>query len=49
VFPHGAVEIRDPTNDQLLKVNGHRLKHFFEMPSAGDMECLSLYVPPPLA
>lgn len=48
VFPHGAVEIRDPTNDQLLKVNGHRLKHFLELPSEGDVECLSLYVPPPL-
>ena len=46
-FPHGAVEIRDPTNDHVFKVNGHRLKHFLELPSEGDVECLSLYVPPP--
>ena len=45
VFPRGAVEIKDPTNDQVYKVNGHRLKHFFEMPSEEDVECLLLHVP----
>jgi len=47
-FPHGAVEIRDPTNDQVFKVNGYRLKHFLEIPREEDVECLSLHVPPPL-
>ena len=48
MFPHGAVEIRDPTNDQVFKVNGHRLKPFLEMPREEDVECLSLHVPSPL-
>ncbi|KAH9703688.1 hypothetical protein KPL70_011180 [Citrus sinensis] len=30
VFPHGAVEIRSPTSDKVFKVNGHRLKLFYE-------------------
>ncbi|KAH9716295.1 hypothetical protein KPL71_021412 [Citrus sinensis] len=30
VFPHGAVEIRSPTSDKVFKVNGHRLKPFYE-------------------
>ena len=37
VFPHGAVEIKDPTNDQVYNVNGHRLKHFLDMPSEEDV------------
>ncbi|KAH9716328.1 hypothetical protein KPL71_021425 [Citrus sinensis] len=31
VFPHGAVEIRSPTSDKVFKVNGHRLKPFYEV------------------
>jgi len=45
VFPYGAVEIKDPNNDQVYKVNGHRLKHFLEMPSEEDVECLFLHIP----
>ena len=30
VFPYGAVEIRDPRNDNVFKVNGHRLKPFLD-------------------
>ncbi|KAJ4717036.1 DNA-directed DNA polymerase [Melia azedarach] len=30
VYPHGAVEIEDPKNGNVFKVNGHRLKPFFE-------------------
>jgi hypothetical protein len=26
VFPHGVVELRDPKDDTLFKVNGQRLK-----------------------
>ena len=44
VFPHGAIEIKDPTNDQVYK-NVHRLKHFLEMPSEEDAECLFLHIP----
>ena len=47
-FSHGAVQIKNSTNDQVFKVNGYRLKHFLEMPSAEDVECLFLYVPPSL-
>jgi len=45
VFPYGAVEIKDPTNDQVYKVNGHRLKHFLKIPSEEDVECLFLHIP----
>ena len=30
VYPHGVVEIEDPKNGNVFKVNGHRLKPFFE-------------------
>ncbi|KAJ4723360.1 Pol polyprotein, partial [Melia azedarach] len=30
VYPYGAVEIEDPKNGNVFKVNGHRLKPFFE-------------------
>ncbi|KAL0404316.1 UNVERIFIED_CONTAM: Retrovirus-related Pol polyprotein from transposon.6 [Sesamum radiatum] len=30
VFPHGAVEIKSPTTHKMFKVNGHRLKPFYE-------------------
>jgi len=30
VFPHGAIEIYDPKNDNEFKVNGQRLKSFLE-------------------
>jgi len=48
VFSHGAVEIRDPTNDHVFKVSRQRLKPFLEMPSRENMECLFLLVPPSL-
>ena len=48
VLPHGAVEIRDPTNYNAFKVNGQRLKPFLEMPYEEDVECLFLHVPPSL-
>ena len=30
VHPHGVVEIRSLDTNRIFKVNGHRLKHFFE-------------------
>jgi hypothetical protein len=37
VYPHGAVEIRDPDNGKEFKVNRHRLKPFVEKFDAEDM------------
>ncbi|KAK2402969.1 hypothetical protein QL285_052449 [Trifolium repens] len=30
VFPHGVVEIKSEVTNKAFKVNGHRLKHFYE-------------------
>ncbi|XP_074314310.1 uncharacterized protein LOC141649522 [Silene latifolia] len=30
VFPHGAVEVEDPTSGKVIKVNGQWLKHYFK-------------------
>lgn len=30
VFPHGAVEVRSFETEKIFKVNGHRLKPFYE-------------------
>jgi len=30
VHPYGAVEIRSLDTNKIFKVNGHRLKHFYE-------------------
>ena len=30
VYPYGTVEIQNPNNDNIFKVNGHRLKPFLE-------------------
>ena len=30
VFPHGAIEIKNPKNGNIFKVNGQHLKPFFE-------------------
>ena len=30
VYPHGAIDVEDPTNGSTLKVNGQRLKPFLE-------------------
>ena len=36
VFPHGAIEICDPKNDNEFKVNGQRLKSFLESVPEAD-------------
>jgi hypothetical protein len=33
IFPHGAIKIEDPKNGNTFKVNGQRLKPFFELRS----------------
>ena len=30
VFPNGAVEVEDPSDGRMFKVNGQRLKHYIE-------------------
>ena len=47
VFPLVVVEIKDPTEDQVLKVNGHRLKLMLELTSEEDMVCIFHDKPPP--
>ena len=39
VFPHGAVEVEDPKDGRIFKVNGQRLKPFFDakIPIAEDI------------
>ena len=37
VFPHGAVELEDPSGGS-FKVNGHRVKHYLESPLDKDGE-----------
>ncbi|XP_024043137.1 uncharacterized protein LOC112099864 [Citrus clementina] len=45
VFPHGAVELRSPTSDKVFKVNGHRLKSFYEGFSVNIVEDVALESP----
>ncbi|XP_043721054.1 uncharacterized protein LOC122668575 [Telopea speciosissima] len=45
VFSHGAVEILNPGNGDILKVNGQRLKPFIKLPTATTEEVMDLYEP----
>ncbi|KAH9679689.1 hypothetical protein KPL71_026230 [Citrus sinensis] len=45
VFSHGAVEIRSLTSDKVFKVNGHRLKPFYEGFSVNIVEDVALESP----
>ncbi|KAL0355396.1 UNVERIFIED_CONTAM: hypothetical protein Sradi_3986500 [Sesamum radiatum] len=45
VFPHGAVEIKSPTTHKVFKVNGHRLKPFYEDFQAPATEKIQLIEP----
>ena len=45
VFPHGAVEIEDPKNGAVFKVNGQHLKPFLEMLVSDNEEVMSLHNP----
>nr|KAJ0227044.1 hypothetical protein LSAT_V11C100041560 [Lactuca sativa] len=44
-FDHGAVEIQSEKTGQIFKVNGHRLKPFYEGFSANALEIIHLDVP----
>nr|XP_027122059.1 uncharacterized protein LOC113739002 [Coffea arabica] len=46
VFPYGAVEIHGAKTDNKFVVNGHRLKHYYEGFSSGEVETISLDAPP---
>ena len=45
VFPHGAVEIEDPKNNAVFKVNEQRLKLFLKTPVSDNEEVMSLHDP----
>ena len=42
--PHGAIEIQNPTNGEIFKANGHRLKPYLEMPKP-VAESFVVYIP----
>lgn len=42
VFPHGAVEIQSPSTNKIFKVNGHRLKPFYEGHQVENIEMVEL-------
>ncbi|KAH9744776.1 hypothetical protein KPL70_003833 [Citrus sinensis] len=48
VFPHGAIEIKDPKNGVMFKVNGQRLKPYREYQSHGEDTEINLSDPPNL-
>ncbi|XP_074299184.1 uncharacterized protein LOC141630232 [Silene latifolia] len=45
VFQHGAIEIKCLKTGKVLKVNGQRLKHYYEGIEAGEVETLHLIDP----
>ncbi|XP_074282881.1 uncharacterized protein LOC141607431 [Silene latifolia] len=45
VFPHGAIEIKCLKTGKVLKVNGQRLKHYYEGIKVGEVETLHLVDP----
>ena len=45
VFPHGAVEIQSFSADKTFKVNGHRLKPFYEGFQVTNIEAIQLEIP----
>ncbi|XP_071939636.1 uncharacterized protein [Coffea arabica] len=47
VFPHGAVEIQSLHTDKIFKVNGHRLKPFYEGFEVNNVEEVTFAVPEP--
>ena len=45
VFPHGAVEIQSLRTNKIFKVNGHRLKSYYETFETKYSEAILLYEP----
>ncbi|CAN6581006.1 unnamed protein product [Malus baccata var. baccata] len=48
IFPHGAVEIQSAKSGNVFKVNGHRLKPYYESFAEHDVEVVPLQEPSPL-
>ena len=42
VFPHGAVELKNQTNGDTFKVNGQRLKPYFQGQQSGQVDVIRL-------
>ena len=42
VFPYGVVELRNERTGQIFKVNGHRVKAYFENDSSTNKQVLCL-------
>ena len=47
IFPYGAIEVQNPKNGTPFKVNGQRLKPYFEH-FRGEVDCVDLIDPPKL-
>ncbi|XP_070679336.1 uncharacterized protein [Malus domestica] len=47
IFPHGAVEIQGAKTGYMFKVNGHRLKPYYESFAEHDVEVVPLQEPVP--
>ncbi|RDX94794.1 hypothetical protein CR513_22784, partial [Mucuna pruriens] len=49
IFPYGAIDVIDETNDRTFKVNGHQLKPYYEGPNLssnqGKVEIVELIEP----
>ncbi|CAL2246946.1 unnamed protein product [Prunus armeniaca] len=48
IFPHGAVELQSAKTRNVFKVNGHRLKPYYESFTEHDVEVVPLQEPAPL-
>lgn len=42
VFPHGAIELKNPSNGDTFKVNGQRLKHYYKGQKSGLIDNVRL-------
>ena len=47
VYPHGAVEIENPRDGKVFKVNGQRLKPFLEFEQYDEDDSIDLHDHPP--
>ena len=45
ILPHGAIEIQNPRNNNVFKVNGHQLKPYFELKQV-EVEYVDIRDPP---
>ncbi|XP_050902698.1 uncharacterized protein LOC127115091 [Lathyrus oleraceus] len=42
VFPHGEIELKNPSNEDTFKVNGQRLKHYYKGQESGMIDNVHL-------